>query len=42
MSPKINEPKKKIDTIIETKKFGFNMPIIPRIGHNGAKVNKRT
>lgn len=32
--------KKKTETIIEIKKSGFKIPIIPKIGHKGAIIRK--
>ncbi|KKN09523.1 hypothetical protein LCGC14_1045720 [marine sediment metagenome] len=32
--------KKKIETIIETVKFGLLNPIIPKIGDSGARIKK--
>jgi len=37
----MKEHEKKIDTIIEVMKLGELIPIIPKMGHNGATIIKR-
>lgn len=35
---KMKAPKKKIDAMLDTIKFGELMPITPKIGQRGAKI----
>lgn len=42
INPSKKEAKKNIDIIMDIKKLGFRIPIIPKIGHNGAMIMKTT